>query len=529
MVSGVNQQLTTEQEFNNWCWDLLLKLHIHRSSLPLTDRRLADAQSGIPDLSNDDALLSISNGIKEKNPVACATALLLTKYGHDLSSFLEDGLPVLQILMDQYHTRPILCILYHVVPLYYECPQYLLQSDRFRSVLLSMLQADDSYFKIAQSLLSFDFPGPVTKLFLCMVQSQISDASSDNGGWVLSVLSFWTKLIMSLPKWWLDRNCCCALDMLIKSSFAHILAVDDLIKIFKEKYELFLYEEKPHGLVTSLMNWVTSGVTLPSFMEKWSFPEFSWLAYLILHVEGQYEEQTKLWSMMQEELLSSTKTGIDQALKKSILKLKLDQAPILNRLNIYRWLQQAVDMPKDHPVFVLCVHRFFVLYLGRLASQGSLPQRASVGEKFFSSMANSAMLKKLKKKLGEAADFYMKQASPQVDGSGSLDISPRDDGTQTVIGHVHRKLARIFQTFQLWLDEPRLHDASLYLPALPPQYQSDRLLQVFQNQIIPWLEFLPFELIKGELSALALEWKKMSHQTFLYKKSLNVENENDLS
>ncbi len=32
-----------------------------------------------------------------------------------------------------------------------------------------------------------------------------------------------------------------------------------------------------------------------------------------------------------------------------------------------------------------------------------------------------------------------------------------------------------------WLDEPRLHDASLYLPALPLQYEPDRLLTIFHN------------------------------------------------
>ena len=40
------------------------------------------------------------------------------------------------------------------------------------------------------------------------------------------------------------------------------------------------------------------------------------------------------------------------------------------------------------------------------------------------------------------------------------------------------------QTFQYWVQEPMLHDAKLYLPALPQQYQSDRLLQVFQNQTV---------------------------------------------
>ena len=40
----------------------------------------------------------------------------------------------------------------------------------------------------------------------------------------------------------------------------------------------------------------------------------------------------------------------------------------------------------------------------------------------------------------------------------------------------------MYQTMQLWVQEPMLHDAKLYLPALPQQYQAERLLQLFQNQ-----------------------------------------------
>lgn len=43
---------------------------------------------------------------------------------------------------------------------------------------------------------------------------------------------------------------------------------------------------------------------------------------------------------------------------------------------------------------------------------------------------------------------------------------------------------RLYQTYQLWIDEPFLHDAKLYIPALPVQYETGKLLQMFQNQIV---------------------------------------------
>jgi len=42
-------------------------------------------------------------------------------------------------------------------------------------------------------------------------------------------------------------------------------------------------------------------------------------------------------------------------------------------------------------------------------------------------------------------------------------------------------------TLLYWLDEPRLHDGTLYLPALPPQYDSNRLLEVFQSSKVVYL------------------------------------------
>lgn len=49
---------------------------------------------------------------------------------------------------------------------------------------------------------------------------------------------------------------------------------------------------------------------------------------------------------------------------------------------------------------------------------------------------------------------------------------------------------RFYQTLLFWVDEPRLHDPSLYLPALPPQYEAERLLTLFNNQQVRVLEHL---------------------------------------
>lgn len=43
---------------------------------------------------------------------------------------------------------------------------------------------------------------------------------------------------------------------------------------------------------------------------------------------------------------------------------------------------------------------------------------------------------------------------------------------------------RLFRTFSLWLEEPRLHEPSLFLPALPPQYNSSKLAALLQGNTV---------------------------------------------
>ena len=40
---------------------------------------------------------------------------------------------------------------------------------------------------------------------------------------------------------------------------------------------------------------------------------------------------------------------------------------------------------------------------------------------------------------------------------------------------------RYFKTLSIWLEETRLQESGLYLPALPPQYMSQKLILVLQG------------------------------------------------
>jgi len=51
--------------------------------------------------------------------------------------------------------------------------------------------------------------------------------------------------------------------------------------------------------------------------------------------------------------------------QKASAKLNLEACPAVSNLAVYRWANQAVDAPIDHPLLPLMWQRFMLLYLGR--------------------------------------------------------------------------------------------------------------------------------------------------------------------
>lgn len=55
-------------------------------------------------------------------------------------------------------------------------------------------------------------------------------------------------------------------------------------------------------------------------------------------------------------------------------KVKLEAPVTVNRLCVYRWAYQALDMELDHPLLPLVWQNFFLRYLARpVPEQGSVP------------------------------------------------------------------------------------------------------------------------------------------------------------
>ena len=82
MASVMRQNQTSEQQFNNWAWDLVLKLKLHTYSVLSHSHGLAEEHTP-PDMVKDGWLLPLSKGLAQRNPMACYVALVMSSIGHE--------------------------------------------------------------------------------------------------------------------------------------------------------------------------------------------------------------------------------------------------------------------------------------------------------------------------------------------------------------------------------------------------------------------------------------------------------------
>lgn len=93
-------------------------------------------------------------------------------------------------------------------------------------------------------------------------------------------------------------------------------------------------------------------------------------------------------------------------------------------------------------------------------------------------MVNTSFCKKLKKRLQETIDFYNNILEPP---SSEEQIPENISETSRAI---YQRCLAVFKAYILWLEEPLLQEATLYLPSLPPQYEPRYLAAIIQNSTV---------------------------------------------
>jgi hypothetical protein len=79
-------------------------------------------------------------------------------------------------VLSKYKCKQVVIALNDLVPLFLDCPESLLNNEKFMGLVIGLIQTDRTYVKMAKNLISHDFPGPILKVFANMIEYQLQSS-----------------------------------------------------------------------------------------------------------------------------------------------------------------------------------------------------------------------------------------------------------------------------------------------------------------------------------------------------------------
>ncbi|XP_035295936.1 ectopic P granules protein 5 homolog isoform X4 [Cricetulus griseus] len=479
LASIVRYGETPETSFNQWVWNLILRLKLHKNDFGTQQNcPVVPFSSTVPDMTESPMFHPLLKAVKSGMPIGCYLALAMTAVGHSIEKFCSEGIPLLGILVQTRHLRAVVHVLDKILPMFYPCQYYLLKNEQFMSNLLLFLHLDSGVpqgvtqqvtHKVAQHLTGASY-GDNVKLLNSMIQAHVCVSTQPNEVGPVAVLEFWVQALISQHLWYREQPILFLMDHLCKTAF-HMMQEDCVQKLLYQQHKV-------------------------------------WFVWTVLNMESIFEEDSQLRRVVEGELVINAFTP-DQALKKAQAQLKLPIVPSLQRMMIYRWAHQALATPSDHPLLPLIWQKFFLLYLHRPGPQYGLPVDGCIGRRFFQSPSHINLLKDMKRRLTEVADFhYAASKALRVPAEGSEGTAERQAGAHGYLTspELHRELVRLFNVFILWLEDENFQKGDTYIPSLPKHYDTHRLAKVMQNQQDLWMEYLNMERIHHEFQETVGQW-----------------------
>ncbi|XP_036101665.1 ectopic P granules protein 5 homolog isoform X5 [Molossus molossus] len=476
---------------------------------------------------------TIDQAVKAGIPIGCYLALAMTTVGHSIEKFCVEGIPLLGILVQSRHLKTVVHVLDKILPLFYPCQYYLLKNEQFLSHLLLFLHLDSGVpqgvtqqvtHKVAQHLTGASH-GDNVKLLNSMIQAHISVSTQPNEVGPIAVLEFWVQALISQHLWFREQPILFLMDHLCKTAF-QLMQEDCVQKLLYQQHKNALGYHCDRSLLSSLVSWIVAGNITPSFVEGLATPTQVWFAWTVLNMESIFEEDSQLRRVVEGELVINPSFTPDQALKKAQAQLKLPIIPSLQRLLIYRWAHQALVTPSDHPLLPLIWQKFFLLYLHRPGPQYGLPVDGCVGRRFFQSPAHINLLKEMKRRLTEVADFHhgaSKALRVPAEGNDGPPASQAGTPAYLTSPELHTELVRLFNVYILWLEDENFQKGDTYIPSLPKHYDTHRLAKVMQNQQDLWMEYVNMERIHYEFQESIGLWTQAKLESHSTSCSLSVQ------
>nr|XP_053655972.1 ectopic P granules protein 5 homolog isoform X2 [Cherax quadricarinatus] len=505
-VTSVMYSPSPEQMFFDWSWEMLTCLRLHRLDQPEAQVQAALASPSsllmdMPDptsaaITQGSSMNIVKRGIMDKNPLALYSALLLTTWGHSLPEFCEQGIECIHQLVAQGRYEAAISALGHIMPLFFSQPEDITTSTRLMFAIQKCLTADQTYITMAKSLVASTFPGKILSSFAAMIVYHICNYTRYNLTSGALAVKFWLQLLVCVPEWVHDNAVLFLQDTICHQAFTHSPCWQEVLRAFSDVMKNSEYQHSAGGGVIGLLSWLTAGTTAPnSLLVRASAPQFPWFTVAVLTLETQQEVSSGLWKNLLLELFTNKSTTLEQALKK--IGSDLGLGPVSSSLlSIYRWGQQVVDLPADHPAFPVTLQMYLTLHMARVPPQPGQYECGSVVSSFYHGLLNAAFLSKIKKKVASAVEHYESCLSQEPEEEAA---APDPQLAETT---------KLLRGMQAWLDESRLYEPGVYLPALPPHLLPQKLMQIFQGNWEPWPEAINRKTIEESAQKFLRVWEQ---------------------
>ncbi|XP_068166676.1 ectopic P granules protein 5 homolog isoform X2 [Antennarius striatus] len=535
-----------EASFSQWAWQLLLRLKLHSNAQNPKGAWSVSALTSNPppELQSSPSMHSVIRAVKAGIPIGCYLSIAMTTVGHSLEHFCTNGVGLLKNLIQSYHLRAAVHLLDKILPPTYPLSFYLLNNSQFVSCIQLFLQYDSMCpqgvtqqvtHRVAPLLTGTTY-GDNIRLLNSVIQSHVVESSQPGRVGAAVVLEFWVGILIQQNLWYRNKTVLFLMDQICCAAFTHHQE-ECVQKLLYQEHKNALGYHGDRGFLSTLVGWI-AGNNTPSFIEGQSLSVEVWFAWVVLNMEGVFEDDSQLRRCVENELLSDPNVSPEQALKKAQQKLKLPVPPSLQRLQVYRWACQAVATPPDHPLLPLIWQKFLQLYLRQPGPEYGLVAGGCIGRRFFQASSQAALLRDLRQRIQEVSDFHhaasqaLRVPPPHTPSSDSQgDESPDKPHTPYLTSpELHSELVRLFGVFAMWLDDETLQKQEVYLPSLPPAYEPYKLAQVMQRQQELWLEYLDQERLQyDEREVLSLWEKVQSEPMFLQTQTFGLTDCTNLS
>nr|XP_050045901.1 ectopic P granules protein 5 homolog [Dermacentor andersoni] len=480
---------STPMGFVSWTWTILfrLKLHAFDSNHQGQLHLILDEnppQDIAPDLEQCEWLHPIFRASKDLCPPAIFLSISVGSVGHYREQVLTTGLKLLSTLtLGEQFAAAVKCIC-HILPLFYLRQEMLTTSQQFLEDLQRLVLADNTYLAAAKSLVGSEQPGCVLKQLAATMTSHVCQAK--HWGFPSLPIKLWILLLFHLPDIPMHRamyktkgreNVMYLLDVLVQLAYFEADCLDSVIAQFTELLANLTVPAASQSMVRTVFSYVLGSqiASWPAIVPLHSVPQFPWFALAGMLAEAQLPEVASAWKAFLSNIAQLPQVSVDIVVRKTM------QAPV-DVLLLYRWAHQALQTKGDHQALPLIWQQFFFLYLQRC------PNGNSVGPRFFESAKYFPLLKKIKQRLNELADHCFQQCAIEEGPSKNL----------------CELLLKMYRTFGLWLEEPRLQTTSIDFSALPSQYCPEALCSIIQGNNQLWHQLVSMEKGRHELQSLHL-------------------------